>query len=144
MKLLGPHLLSRFENCFLVGAIRQQHCAPLHDTGPTSPTTRPVGTLHEVPCITDSLGQPRVVLEANTLCRNPPKVVAEWCERIDLPYGRERPHLGAGDAARVGEVWGEWHASTARRKWLQRAARPSSPSLPRPTNLGCTRRTRFY
>ena len=39
--------------------------------------------------LVESLGQQRVVLDANLLCADPPAVVEEWCRRMDLPYLEE-------------------------------------------------------
>ncbi len=128
-KLLGPDLLSRFENCFLV----RDPAATLRSLARHWPdfTDDETGWAHldEAARITDSLGQPRVVLEANTLCRNPPKVVAEWCERMDLPYDENaltwEPGMQPG-----WEVWGEWHASTARATGFGELRDPPPPPGP--------------
>ena len=139
-KLLSPDLLGRFDNCFLV----RDPAATLPSLARRWPdfTDDEGGWRHldEAARITDSLGQPSVVLDADLLCRDPAGVVAEWCDSHGPAVRRERPHLGAGDAPGVGPV-GRLaciHGSLDR---LQRAAPshhlrrpPTSPVCTTPTN----------
>ena len=85
-ELLDADLLGRFENSFLV----RDPAATLRSLARHWPdfTDDESGWRHldEAGRIADSLGQPRVVLDANILCANSAEVVEEWCERMSLPY----------------------------------------------------------
>jgi len=128
-KLLSPELLKRFENCFLV----RDPAATLRSLARHWPdfTDDETGWAHldEAARIADSLGQPRVVLEANILCRNPPEVVAEWCERMDLPYDANALTWEPGMRSEW-DLWGEWHASTAQATGFEELRDPPPPPGP--------------
>ena len=131
-KLLGPDLLERFENCFLV----RDPAATLRSLARHWPDFTDDesgwGHLDEAARIADSLGQPRVVLDANILCRQH-RGGGGGMVRADGPAVRpRRPDVGAGDAARVGPLGRLARVHRALHR-LQRAARPSSPADARRT-----------
>src|SRR4051794_11815431 len=84
--ILGPDLLQRFDNCFLV----RDPAATLRSLARRWPDFSDDesgwGHLDEAARITQALGQPRVVVDADVLCRDPAAVVSEWCARMRLPY----------------------------------------------------------
>ncbi len=128
-KLLGADLLSRFENCFLV----RDPAATLRSLAKRWPDFSDDesgwGHLDEAARITDSLGQPRVVLDAGTLCSNPAAVVEEWCERMGLTYDPEALTWEPGMRAEW-DLWGDWHASTARSTGFSELKDPPPPPTP--------------
>ncbi len=128
-KLLNADLLKRFENCFLV----RHPAATLRSLARHWPDFTDDesgwGHLDEAARIADSLGQPRVVLEANILCRNPPEVVAEWCERMSLPYDPDALTWEPGMRPEW-DLWGDWHASTARATGFKELRDPPPPPTP--------------
>ena len=128
-KLLSPDLLKRFENCFLV----RDPAATLRSLARHWPDFTDDetgwGHLDEAARITDSLGQPRVVLDANVLCRNPPEVVAQWCERMSLPYDPDALTWEPGMRPEW-DLWGDWHASTARATGFEELRDPPPPPTP--------------
>ena len=84
--LLGPDLLTRFHNCFLV----RDPAATLRSLAKRWPDFSDEesgwGPLAQAAQIVEALGQPLVVLDAELLCRDPAAVVSDWCARMDLPY----------------------------------------------------------
>ena len=127
--LLGPDLLSRFENCFLV----RDPAATLRSLARHWPDFSDEetgwGNLDEAARIVDSLGQPRVVLDAALLCQDPPGVVEEWCERMDLPYVEEALTWEPGMQDEW-DLWSDWHASTARATGFRELREPPPPPTP--------------
>jgi hypothetical protein len=111
--LLGPDLLSRFDNCFLV----RDPAATLRSLARRWPdfTDDESGWRHldEAGRIAASLGQPRIVVDADTLCRDPAGVVSAWCDRMELRYVEDALTWDPGMQADW-ELWSDWHASTAR------------------------------
>ena len=128
-RLLGPDLLRRFDNCFLV----RDPAATLRSLARTWPdfTDDETGWRHldEAARITDSLGQPRVVVDADILCRDPAPVVEEWCARMDLPYDAEALTWEPGMRPEW-ELWGDWHGSTARSSGFGTLREPPPPPTP--------------
>ncbi len=110
--LMGRDLLERFDNCFLV----RDPAATLRSLVRHWPdfTDAEAGWLHldEADRIVEQLPQPRVVIEADALCRDPEGVVSEWCARMDLPYVEEALSWEPGMRPEW-ELWGDWHSSTA-------------------------------
>ena len=128
-KLLGADLLQRFENCFLV----RDPAATLRSLARHWPdfTDEETGwaRLDEAARITDSLGQPREVLDANILCGNPAAVVEEWCDRMSLAYDADALTWEPGMRPEW-DHWEEWHASTARRTGFSELRDPPPPPTP--------------
>ena len=125
-ELLGPDLLERFDNCFLV----RDPAATLPSLARRWPdfTDDEGGWRHldEAAHIADSLGQQQVVLDADLLCRDPACVVAEWCERMDLPYDENALTWEPGMRPEW-DLWGDWHASTARSTGFSELREPPPP-----------------
>jgi Sulfotransferase domain len=128
-ELLGADLLERFANCFLV----RDPAASLRSLARHWPDFTDDesgwGHLDEAARIADSLGQPRVVLEANILCANSAEVVEDWCARMDLPYDANALTWEAGMRPEW-KHWGDWHASTARRTGFSELRDPPPPPTP--------------
>jgi hypothetical protein len=128
-ELLSADLLKRFENCFLV----RDPAATLRSLARRWPDFSDDesgwGHLDEAARITDSLGQPRVVLDAGQLCRNPAEAVEEWCELMHLPYDPDALTWKAGMRPEW-DLWGDWHAFTARSTGFSELPDPPSPPTP--------------
>ena len=128
-KLLDADLLGRFENSFLI----RHPAATLRSLARHWPdfTDDEGGWRHldEAGRIADSLGQQRVVLDANILCARSAEVVEEWCERMSLPYDPDALTWEPGLQPEW-EHWGEWHASTARRSGFSELRDPPPPPTP--------------
>ena len=111
--LLGPDLLKRFDNSFLV----RHPAATLRSLARHWPdfSDEETGWAHldEAADIVEGLGQPRVVIDADGLCSDPEGVVSTWCERMDLPYVEEALSWEPGMRPEW-DHWHDWHASTAR------------------------------
>jgi hypothetical protein len=111
--LLGPDLLQRFDNCFLV----RDPAATLRSLARRWPDFSDEESgwerLDDARGIVDSLGQPRVVLDADLLCADPAAVVAQWCERMGLPYLADALTWEPGMRPEW-DLWVDWHASSAR------------------------------
>ena len=126
--LLGPDLLKRFDNCFLV----RDPAATLRSLARRWPdfTEDEAGWCHldEAARISDSLGQPRVVVDADLLCADPGRVVAEWCRRMELPYDADALSWEPG-MQDDWELWGDWHGATSRSTGFE----PLDPPPPPPT-----------
>jgi Sulfotransferase domain len=127
--LLGPDLLKRFDNCFLV----RDPAATLRSLARRWPdfSDDEAGwaALGEAASITESLGQERVVLDADVLCRHPGSVVQEWCERMDLPFDPDALSWEPGMRPEWA-LWGDWHASTARSTGFSQLDEPPPPPTP--------------
>ena len=132
--LLGPDLLKRFDNCFLV----RDPAATLRSLAKRWPdfTDDESGWryLDEAVRISDSLGQPRVVLDADLLCRDPAGVVEEWCRRMNLPYDPDALTWDPGMRPEW-DLWDDWHASTARSTGFTPLDDPPPPPTPDETRL---------
>src|SRR3954454_22982704 len=128
-RLLGRDLLRRFDNCFLV----RDPAATLRSLARTWPDFTPdeSGWAHlgEAVAITDSLAQPRVVLDAEVLCQDPATVVAEWCERMDLPSVEDALSWEPGMRDEWG-LWDEWHGATSRATGFEELSAPPAPPTP--------------
>jgi len=128
-KLLGPDLLKRFDNCFLV----RDPSATLRSLARRWPdfSDDESGWAHldEAARITESLGQRRVVVDADLLCRDPEAVVAEWCKRMDLEYDPDALTWEPGMRPEW-DLWDDWHASTARSTGFSRLDDPPPPPTP--------------
>ena len=124
--LLGPDLLARFENCFLV----RDPAATLRSLARRWPdfSDEETGWAHldSAARTVASLGQEQVVLDADLLCQDPARVVAQWCERMDLPY-REDALTWEPGMRPEWELWGDWHASTARTTGFGELSAPPPP-----------------
>jgi hypothetical protein len=128
-RVLGPRLLGRFENCFLI----RHPAATLRSLAKTWPdfTDDETGWPHldEAARIAGALGQKRVVVEADLLCRDPAAVVREWCVRMELPYDGDALTWEPGMRPEW-ELWGDWHASTARSTGFRPLREPPPPPTP--------------
>jgi len=128
-RLLGPDLLRRFDNCFLV----RDPAANLRSLAQRWPdfTDDESGWRHlgEAAQVAESLGQRRVVVDADILCRDPESVVAEWCDRMDLEYDATALSWDAGMRPEW-DLWDEWHASTARSTGFEELDPPPPPPTP--------------
>jgi Sulfotransferase domain len=126
---LSSDVLSRFENCFLV----RDPAATLRSLARRWPdfTDDEAGWRHldTAARITESLGQGGPVIDADLLCRDPADVVAEWCRRMDLPYDPAALTWDPGMRAEW-ELWGDWHASTARSTGFTVLDEPPPPPAP--------------
>ncbi len=126
--LLGADLLARFDNCFLV----RDPAATLRSLARRWPDFTDDetgwGHLDQAARINDSLGRPRVVVDADLLCDDPPSVVAEWCSRMELPYDARALSWEPG-MQDDWELWGDWHSATARSTGFE----PLDPPPPPPT-----------
>ena len=127
--LMSADLLGRFRNSFLV----RDPAATLRSLARRWPdfTDEEAGwaPLDEAAGIVDSLDQPRVVLDADLLCADPPAVVAEWCERMDLPFVEDALTWESGMRPEW-ELWGDWHSSTARSTGFDELKPPPPPPGP--------------
>jgi hypothetical protein len=112
-ELLGPDLLKRFSNSFLV----RDPAATLRSLARHWPdfTDEEAGwsRLDEAADVVESLGDPLVVVEADALCADPAGVVEAWCRAMDLPYDEDALSWDPGMRPEW-ELWGDWHRSTAR------------------------------
>jgi hypothetical protein len=128
-RLLGPELLGRFDNCFLV----RHPAATLRSLSRRWPdfTDDETGWRHldEAARISESLGQPNVVVDADILCRDPAAVVSEWCSRMDLPFMPEALTWEPGMRPEW-ELWGDWHGSTQRSTGFGELREPPPPPQP--------------
>jgi hypothetical protein len=131
--VLGHDLLKRFENCFLV----RDPASTLRSLARHWPdfTDEETGWAHleEAATIVDTLGQSRVVLDADPLCQDPAGVVEQWCARMELPYIEEALTWEPGMRDEW-DLWGDWHASTSRAtgfRQLREAPPPPTPDEPR-------------
>lgn len=112
-ELLDADLLGRFTNTFLVrhpaGALRS-----LASRWPDF-TAEETGWPHlgQAADIVEELGEPLVVVDANRLCDDPAPVVEAWCEQVGLDHRPDALTWEPGMRPEW-ELWGEWHASTAR------------------------------
>jgi hypothetical protein len=124
--LMGPELLERFHNCFLV----RDPAATLRSLAKRWPdfTDDEAGWTHldEAATTVEWLGQPLVVLDADLLCRDPAGVVGEWCERMDLPYVEDALHWESGMRPEW-ELWEDWHGKTARSTGFDELDPPPPP-----------------
>jgi hypothetical protein len=127
--LLGTSLLNRFDNCFLV----RDPAATLRSLARRWPdfSDEETGWAHlgEAVRLVDALGQPRVVLDADLLCGDPAGVVAQWCERMGLPYIADALNWEPGMRAEWG-LWEEWHASSVRSTGFSELPEPPPPPTP--------------
>ncbi len=127
--VLGPDLLKRFHNCFLV----RDPAATIRSLARRWPdfTDDETGWSHlgQVASLVESLGQQRVVLDANLLCADPPAVVEEWCRRMDLPY-LEEAMTWEGGMRDEWELWSEWHDSTTSATGFAPLREPPPPPTP--------------
>ncbi|SDT10032.1 hypothetical protein SAMN04488570_3525 [Nocardioides scoriae] len=113
VELLGPDLLARFRNCFLV----RDPAATLPSLARHWPdfTEEETGWPHldEAADIVESLGQPLVVVDADRLCADPAAVVGRWCDAMGLEPDPDALTWEPGMRPEW-ELWGEWHGSTTR------------------------------
>ena len=127
--LLGPDLLGRFRNCFLV----REPAATLTSLSRHWPdfTDEETGwsRLAEAADVVESLGQPLVVIDADRLCADPAAVVARWCEAMDLEPDPDALTWEPGMRPEW-ELWGEWHGSTMRTTGFGTLRPPPPPPGP--------------
>lgn len=125
-ELLGPDLLDRFRNCFLV----RDPAATLRSLGRRWPDFTDEeggwGCLDEATRHVESLGQPLVVLDADRLCADPAGVVATWCEQMDLPHDESALSWEPG-MREEWSLWGDWHASTSQSTGFEELRPPPPP-----------------
>lgn len=111
--LLGPDLLERFDNSFLVrhpAATLPSYARPWPDF-----TAEEAGWHHleQAADTVEELGRELVVVDAGTLCADPAGVVGEWCERMGLPHMPEALTWEPGMLPEW-ELWAEFHRGTAK------------------------------
>jgi hypothetical protein len=110
--LLGPDLLDRFRNSFLV----RDPAATLRSLARLWPdfTNEETGweALDEAADIVEKIGQPLVVVDANQLCHDPHEVVAAWCAEMDLPFVEDALSWEPGLRPECA-LWQDWHTSTS-------------------------------
>lgn len=123
--LLGPDLLARFHNCFLV----RDPAATLRSLARHWPdfTEEETGWHHldRAATLVEDLGQELVVLDSEVLCADPAGVVQQWCRRTGLDYRPEALHWEPGMLPAWTD-WADWHASTSSSTGFE-PLRPSPP-----------------
>ena len=128
-ELLGPDLLRRFDNSFLV----RHPAATLRSLARRWPdfSDEEAGWTHlgEAADIVEGLDQPKVVIDADILCSDPEGVVSEWCELMGLPYVEDALTWDPGMRPEW-EHWSEWHTSTARATGFNELGPPPPPPRP--------------
>jgi hypothetical protein len=133
-ELLGPDLLKRFDNTFLV----RDPAATLQSLARQWPdfTDEETGWAHleEAADAVDSLDQPHVVLDSNELCRDPMTVVSEWCDRMDLPFVEDALTWDPGMRPEW-SLWDDWHATTASSTGFNELEPPPPPPGPEEPRL---------
>lgn len=122
--LLGPELLDRFRNSFLV----RDPAATLRSLSGQWPdfTDEEAGwdALDEAAEVVEQIGQPLVVVDANRLCHDPHEVVSAWCAEMDLPFVEDSLSWEPGLRPEWG-LWEEWHASTSRASGFRELSDPA-------------------
>ncbi|KQT91546.1 hypothetical protein ASG49_11030 [Marmoricola sp. Leaf446] len=112
-ELLDRDFLARFRNTFLV----RDPAATLTSMARKWPdfTDEETGWAHldRAADLVEELGQPLVVVDADRLCADPAAVVEDWCQRMGVAYDASALTWEPGMRPEW-ELWGEWHASTAR------------------------------
>jgi hypothetical protein len=125
-EVLGPDLLKRFSNSFLV----RDPAATLRSLATYWPdfTDEEAGWLRlgEAADAVEALGDPLVVVDADTLCADPAGVVAAYCRAMDLPYVEEALSWEPGMRPEW-ELWGEWHRSTSQATGFRELDPPPAP-----------------
>lgn len=129
MDLLGPDLLVRFDNSFLVrhpAATLRSYARPWPDF-----TAEEAGWEHldQAADIVEGLGEPLVVIDAEVLCREPEAVVQEWCHQMDLPYVADAMTWEPGMLPEW-ELWEEFHHTSATTTGFQELGPPPPPPGP--------------
>lgn len=111
-ELLGPDLLERFRNSFLV----RDPAATLRSLEGHWPdfTDEETGweALGRAADMVEKADQPLVVVDASRLCEDPHGVVSAWCDAVDLPFVEESLSWDPGMRPEWA-TWEEWHESTA-------------------------------
>lgn len=129
LELLGPDLLKRFQNSFLV----RHPAATLRSLAKRWPdfTDEESGweALGTVADLVESLGDDLVVVEADTLCSDPRSVVEAWCGRMGLPFLEHALQWESGMRPEW-ELWDDWHDSTAESTGFEELDPPPPPPGP--------------
>ncbi len=127
--LLGPDLLKRFSNSFLV----RDPAATLRSLAKRWPdfTDEEGGwaALDQAADAVESLGDDLVVVDADTLCSDSPTVVRAWCDRMGLPFVESALTWEPGMRPEW-ELWGDWHSSTASSTGFEELDPPPPPPGP--------------
>jgi len=128
-ELLGPDLLERFRNSFLV----RDPAATLRSLEAHWPdfTDDETGwdALGRAADIVEKAGQPLVVVDAARLCEDPHGIVSAWCDAVDLPFVEESLSWEPGMRPEW-TTWEEWHGSTAKATGFRALGGP--PPAPTP------------
>jgi hypothetical protein len=128
-EVLSRELLQRFSNSFLV----RHPAATLRSLARRWPdfTDEEAGwsRLGEAADLVESLDRPLVVLDADSLCHDPERVVKAWCERMGLPFIKEALSWQAGMRPEW-DLWEEWHGSSSRATGFTTLEPPPPPPGP--------------
>ena len=109
---LTPERLAQWRNCFMVrdpAAAIPSLARVWPDFTPDETGWEALGRAFDV---TVGLGQEPVVVDAETLCADPPAVVRTWCEQMDIAFDPEALTWPPGMQADW-ELWSEWHESSS-------------------------------
>ena len=75
------------------------------------------------------LGDPLTVVDADSLCADPERVVGAWCEQVGVPFLSEALTWPSGMRDEW-DLWDEWHASTASSTGFEPLDPPPGPPGP--------------
>lgn len=133
-EILGPDLLQRFDNSFLVrhpAATLRSYARPWPDF-----TAEEAGWEHldQAADIVEELGRPLVVIDAEVLCSDPGAVVQEWCFRMDTEYVEEALTWEPGMLPQW-ELWEEFHHTSASSTGFEELGPPPPPPGPEQPHL---------
>lgn len=127
--VLDADLLSGFENSFLV----RHPSATLRSLSRNWPdfTDEEAGwqSLDLAADIVEGLGDPLTVVDADSLCADPERVVGAWCEQVGVPFLSEALTWPSGMRDEW-DLWDEWHASTASSTGFEPLDPPPGPPGP--------------
>ena len=126
--ILDPAILGEFRNSFLV----RDPAATLSSLAWRWPdfTDDEAGwdALDRAADLVEQTGQEMVVLDAERLCEDPPRVVSRWCDAMDLDYREDAlTWKPAADRAATGKLWG---TGTPPRRSRPASAEPGDPPPP--------------
>ncbi|GAA1930252.1 hypothetical protein GCM10009737_35250 [Nocardioides lentus] len=110
--LLDGDFVGRVRNAFMV----RHPAATLRSLARTWPdfTDDETGWAHldRVADLVEDAGEPLVVVDAEALCADPERVVADFCDRLGLDHRPDALTWEPGMRPEW-ELWQEWHGSTA-------------------------------